>query len=59
MGSMEKRVGTNPWSIAAPDGRFHPMMLDISNTAVARGKLYLARQQGKQIPDGWALGPDG
>ncbi len=58
-GAKEKRVGTNPWSIAAPAGRYHPMMLDIANTAVARGKLYVARQQGKQIPDGWALGPDG
>ena len=58
-GAKEKRVGTNPWSIAAPAGRFHPMMLDIASTAVARGKLYVAKQKGKQIPDGWALGPDG
>ena len=58
-GAREKRVGTNPWSIAAPAGRFQPMMLDIANTAVARGKLYVARQQGNRIPDGWALGPDG
>ena len=58
-GAKEKRVGTNPWSIAAPAGRYHPMMLDIANTAVARGKLYVARQQGRQIPDGWAQGPDG
>ncbi len=58
-GAREKRVGTNPWSIAAPAGRFSPMMLDIANTAVARGKLYLARQRGDSIPDGWALGPDG
>jgi len=58
-GAKEKRVGTNPWSIAAPAGRFQPMMLDIANTVVARGKLYAAKQQGKLIPDGWALGPDG
>ncbi len=30
------------------------MMLDIANTAVARGKLYLARQRGEAIPDTWA-----
>ena len=58
-GAKEKRVGTNPWSIAAPAGQYHPMMLDIANTAVARGKLYVAQKQGKNIPDGWALAQDG
>ena len=58
-GGTEKRVGTNPWSWAAPAGRYPPMMLDIANTAVARGKLYLARQRGERIPDGWAIDADG
>ena len=35
------------------------MMLDIANTAVARGKLYLARQRGEPIPDTWAIDADG
>jgi len=35
------------------------MMLDIANTAVARGKLYLARKQGQPIPEGWAIDKDG
>lgn len=58
-GGTEKRVGTNPWSWAAPAGRFPTMMLDIANTSVARGKLYLAKQRGEQIPDTWALDVDG
>ncbi len=58
-GGREKRVGTNPWSIAAPAGRHPPMMLDIANTAVARGKLYLARQRGEPIPEGWAIDAEG
>jgi LDH2 family malate/lactate/ureidoglycolate dehydrogenase len=33
--------------------------VDIANTAVARGKIYLARQRGEEIPDSWALTPDG
>ena len=53
-GGRTKGVGTNPWSIAAPAGRYAPFMLDIANTAVARGKLYLARQRGERIPLGWA-----
>ncbi len=54
-GGTEKRVGTNPWSWAAPAGKYPPMMLDIANTAVARGKLYLARQRGEAIPESWAI----
>ncbi|MEM6985653.1 MAG: Ldh family oxidoreductase [Pseudomonadota bacterium] len=58
-GGREKRIGNNPWSIAAPAGRYPPMMLDIANTAVARGKLYLAKQRGEAIPEGWAIDSDG
>jgi LDH2 family malate/lactate/ureidoglycolate dehydrogenase len=54
-GGREKVVGNNPWSWAAPAGRHAPMVLDIANTGVARGKIYLARQKGVPIPEGWAL----
>jgi LDH2 family malate/lactate/ureidoglycolate dehydrogenase len=58
-GGREKRLGTNPWSIAAPgpDGRV--LAVDIANTAVARGKIYLARSRGESIPESWALNADG
>ncbi len=58
-GGREKRVGTNPWSWAAPAGSFAPMLVDVANTAVARGKLYVAQQRGEALPAGWAIGPDG
>jgi LDH2 family malate/lactate/ureidoglycolate dehydrogenase len=58
-GGREKTVGNNPWSIAAPAGRHAPMMLDIANTGVARGKIYLARQRGEAIPEGWAINAAG
>lgn len=47
-------VGTNPWSIGAPAGRHPPLLLDIANTSVARGKIMLAQRQGQPIPAGWA-----
>jgi LDH2 family malate/lactate/ureidoglycolate dehydrogenase len=58
-GGRAKAVGNNPWSIAAPAGAHPPMILDIANTAVARGKVYLARQRGEAIPPGWALDAEG
>ena len=58
-GGREKLVGNNPWSIAAPAGRHAPMVMDIANTGVARGKAYLARQRGETIPEGWAINAAG
>ena len=58
-GGRKKAVGNNPWSIAAPAGSYAPMVLDIANTGVARGKVYLAKQKGLPIPHGWALNAAG
>ena len=40
-GGRQKTVGTNPWSWAAPAGKYAPMVLDIANTGVARGKMMI------------------
>ncbi|WP_342706090.1 Ldh family oxidoreductase [Burkholderia arboris] len=58
-GGREKSVGTNPWSIAAPGGRRGVAVMDIANTAVARGKIYLAAERGVPIPDNWAADEQG
>ncbi|MEM9781237.1 MAG: Ldh family oxidoreductase [Pseudomonadota bacterium] len=58
-GGRDKQVGTNPFSWAALAGRHPPMMLDIANTAVARGKLYIAKARGEAIPEGWAIDAEG
>ncbi|MET9760881.1 Ldh family oxidoreductase [Streptomyces sp. NPDC006372] len=58
-GGREKRIGTNPWSIAAPGGRYGTVVMDIANTAVARGKIYHAKERGEPIPDGWAADAEG
>ncbi|UMA67159.1 Ldh family oxidoreductase (plasmid) [Roseivivax marinus] len=58
-GGREKRIGNNPASWAAPAGRHPPMMVDMAHTAVARGKLYVARARGEEIPEGWAIDADG
>lgn len=58
-GGREKVLGNNPLSWACPAGRYAPMVLDMANTGVARGKIYLARQKGEQIPRGWAINAQG
>jgi LDH2 family malate/lactate/ureidoglycolate dehydrogenase len=58
-GGKKKIIGTNPWSVAAPAGRHPPFLMDMANTGVARGKIYLARNRHEKIPLGWALTADG
>ena len=58
-GGRTKSIGTNPWSIAAPAGRHGVVVMDLANTAVARGKVYLAAERGEPLPDGWAAAADG
>jgi LDH2 family malate/lactate/ureidoglycolate dehydrogenase len=58
-GGKKKLVGNNPWSWAAPAGKHAPYVLDIANTSVARGKIYLARQKNQPIPADWALDAEG
>jgi LDH2 family malate/lactate/ureidoglycolate dehydrogenase len=54
-GRERKTVGANPWSIATPGPNGSPVVLDIANTGVARGKIYAAAERGEQIPDHWAI----
>ncbi|WP_034520859.1 Ldh family oxidoreductase [Actinomadura rifamycini] len=58
-GGREKTVGANPWSIAAPRAGADPVVLDIANTVVARGKIYAALERGEDIPADWAIDADG
>ncbi|MBX3665450.1 MAG: Ldh family oxidoreductase [Burkholderiales bacterium] len=58
-GGRQKIVGTNPWSVAAPAGKYPPFLMDMANTGVARGKIYLARNRRQPIPEGWAIDRDG
>lgn len=58
-GGVDKMVGNNPQSWAAPTNSEAPFIVDISHTAVARGKIYLAKDKKEAIPDHWALSKDG
>lgn len=58
-GGLKKLMGTNPWSVGAPAGRFAPMLMDVATSGVARGKIYLAQQRGETIPDSWAVDANG
>jgi LDH2 family malate/lactate/ureidoglycolate dehydrogenase len=58
-GGAEPFFGTNPFSIAAPCGEGDPVVLDMSTTVVARGKIRRAARLEERIPFGWALDSGG
>lgn len=51
--------GTNPIAFAAPRLRDAPLVIDLSLSKVARGKILAASKAGKEIPEGWALDEKG
>ncbi|RJX28770.1 MAG: Ldh family oxidoreductase [Desulfarculus sp.] len=51
--------GTNPIAFAAPRQDKPPLIIDLSLSKVARGKIMFASQENRAIPEGWALDPEG
>ena len=58
-GGRLKVLGTNPWSIAAPAASRGIVVMDLANTAVARGKIYAAAERNERIPPSWAADEHG
>jgi uncharacterized oxidoreductase len=58
-GGAERVLGTNPLAAALPVGNSQPIVLDFATSAVAEGKVRVARNRGKSIPEGWVLNKDG
>ncbi|CAA9583010.1 MAG: Malate dehydrogenase [uncultured Thermomicrobiales bacterium] len=52
-------LGTNPLAFAVPTGSGRPLVLDMSTSTVAWGKIEIARRAGLPIPEGWAFDIDG
>ncbi len=58
-GGKKPLFGTNPIAAVFPRINNAPLIIDLSLTEVARGKIMIAAKDGKPIPPGWALDADG
>jgi len=54
-----RMLGTNPLAIAFPGHEEPPIVIDLATSAVAFGKIEIARRKGLPIPEGWAIDADG
>ena len=58
-GGAERLLGTNPLIVGIPTGDAHPLVLDISTTKVAMGKIQAAQRERQSIPPDWASDYEG
>ena len=58
-GGKRRFLGTNPIGIGIPAGTEPPLIVDLSTSVVARGRIIVAAQQNRVIPEGWAIDSDG
>jgi ureidoglycolate dehydrogenase (NAD+) len=58
-GARKPVLGTNPFAYAVPAGEVESIFLDIASAAVASGKVWAAKNSGRQIPDTWLVDAKG
>jgi uncharacterized oxidoreductase len=58
-GGIDGRLSTDPIAFAAPRRDGEPLMVDMTTSVVAEGKIRVAMNRGEHVPEGWIIGPDG
>lgn len=58
-GGQTPLFGTNPIAFASPRVNDEPLVIDLSLSEVARGKIMIASQKKQAIPQGWAFDRQG
>lgn len=58
-GGLNVKTGTNPIAIAAPARTRYPVVLDMACSQSAYERIHVYASQGRQIPPGWAVDPEG
>jgi LDH2 family malate/lactate/ureidoglycolate dehydrogenase len=58
-GTKTPLLGTNPLTVAVPAKNCSPIVLDMSMSTVARGKIRMSALQNKEIPLDWGLDVNG
>ena len=58
-GGRDGRLATNPIAIASPTREGHPILLDITSSVVAQGKIRVALNRGESVPLGWLMNSEG
>lgn len=58
-GGREGRLGTNPLAAGLPRPDADPIVLDMTTSVVAEGKIRVQRNRGESVPEGWIIDAEG
>ena len=58
-GGRERRLTTNQLAMAFPTGTEFPVLIDMTTSVVAEGKVRLKKNLGQPLPEGWCLDAEG
>ena len=58
-GGSDRRFSTNPISIGIPVEESDPVIVDLTTSMVAEGKLMVAKNKGEHVPEGWIIDAKG
>jgi hydroxycarboxylate dehydrogenase B len=58
-GGMGRRLSTNPICVGVPRAGDTPVILDMTTSVVAEGKVRVARNKGAEVPEGWIVDKSG
>ncbi|MEM1514747.1 MAG: Ldh family oxidoreductase [Thermoproteota archaeon] len=57
--TVGRNIGTNPIAVGFPTKSPPPILFDAATSVVPIGKIEVYAKEGKKIPPGWALSPEG
>lgn len=58
-GGIDGRLSTDPIAFAAPRRNDPPILVDMTTSVVAEGKIRVAINEGRQVPEGWIIDANG
>jgi hydroxycarboxylate dehydrogenase B len=58
-GGADRRLSTNPLTVGVPRANGEHVILDMTSSMVAEGKLMVAMNKGESVPEGWIIDKDG
>jgi uncharacterized oxidoreductase len=58
-GGSDRRLSTNPITIGVPVAGGEPIIVDMTTSMAAEGKLMVALNRGERVPEGWIIDKHG
>ena len=58
-GGIDARMSPNPIAVGIPTGDTLPIIVDMTTSVVAEGKIRVKRNLGEELPQDWVLDPEG